>query len=202
MSDVENEPGMGNGGRRILDGMKNPAAGMPSSASRPDGCETEWEEETEGIRRFNLRRIVAFEMDDELYGADIGEVAEILEMVPIMPLPNVPAYILGLVNLRGSIVPVIDLRIRFGLAHKGFDQDSRIIILNAGNLTVGIVVDRLWELLRLDPGAFQPPPVTAAKIDHEYFKEVASVQGRMLIVLDIQRLLTETARKPQQGSSS
>jgi purine-binding chemotaxis protein CheW len=197
MPDVANEPGMGNGGQRIPDGTKNPAAGMPRSAGRTD----EWEEETEGIRRFNLRRIVAFEMDDELYGADIGEVAEILEMVPIMPLPNVPAFILGLVNLRGKIVPVIDLRIRFGLVHKGFDHDSRIIILNAGDLTVGVVVDRLWELLRLDPGAFQPPPVTAAKIDHEYFKEVASVQGRMLIVLDIRRLLTETARKPQQGSS-
>jgi purine-binding chemotaxis protein CheW len=197
MPDLASEPGMGNGGRRLIDDTKNPAAVMPRSAGRID----EWEEETEGIRRFNLRRIVAFEMDDELYGADIGEVAEILEMVPIMPLPNVPAYILGLVNLRGKIVPMIDLRIRFGLVHKGFDQESRIIILNAGDLTVGVVVDRLWELLRLDPGAFQPPPVTAAKIDHEYFKEVASVQGRMLIVLDIYRLLTETARKPQQGSS-
>jgi purine-binding chemotaxis protein CheW len=197
MPDLASEPGMGNGGRRLIDDTKNPAAVMPRSAGRID----EWEEETEGIRRFNLRRVVAFEMDDELYGADIGEVAEILEMVPIMPLPNVPAYILGLVNLRGKIVPMIDLRIRFGLVHKGFDQESRIIILNAGDLTVGVVVDRLWELLRLDPGAFQPPPVTAAKIDHEYFKEVASVQGRMLIVLDIYRLLTETARKPQQGSS-
>lgn len=198
MPDVAKEPGMGNGGRRILDGMKNPAAGMPRSASRPD----EWEDETEGIRRFNLRRIVAFEMDDELYGAEIREVAEILEMVPIMPLPRVPAFILGLVNLRGAIVPVIDLRIRFGLAHKGFDINSRIIILKAEHLIVGIVVDRLWELLRLDPSAFQPPPPDVVKIDPEYFKEVTSIQGRMLIVLDIHRLLTETARKPQQGSSS
>ena len=141
-------------------------------------------------------------MDDELYGADIGEVAEILEMVPIMPLPNVPAFILGLVNLRGAIVPVIDLRIQFGLAHKGFDINSRIIILKAEQLIVGIVVDRLWELLRLDPSAFQPPPPDVAKIDPEYFKEVTSVQGRMLIALDIHRLLSGTARKPQQGSSS
>jgi purine-binding chemotaxis protein CheW len=163
--------------------------------------EDEWEDETEGIRRFNLRRIIAFEMDDELYGAYIGEVAEIIEMVPIMPLPNVPAFILGLVNLRGAIVPVIDLRIRFGLAHKGFDINSRIIILKAEQLIVGIVVDRLWELLRIDPSAFQPPPPDVAKIDPEYFKEVTSIQGRMLIMLDIHRLLTETARKPQQGAS-
>jgi len=161
-----------------------------------NGRADEWEGDV-AIRKLNLRKIVAFEMDDELYGADISEVAEILEMIPIMRLPNVPAFILGLVNLRGAIVPVIDLRIRFELAHKEFDADSRIIILKAEHLIVGIIVDRLRELLRLDPSAFQPPPNDVAKIDPEYFKEVAPVQGRMLIVLDIKRLLTETANKMQ-----
>jgi len=193
MPDSINEPDTGSREQGIIDGANRLTVTMPRSAKWTD----EGEDETEGIRKFNLRRIVAFEMDDELYGADIGEVAEILDMVPIVPLPNVPAFILGLVNLRGAIVPVIDLRIRFGLARKEPDGSSRIIILKAERLVVGIIVDRLQELLRLDPGIFQPPPNAVAKIDPEYFKEVASVQGRMLIVLDIKRLLTETARKRQ-----
>lgn len=193
MSEMAHEDEMGHGKRLIADGAENRTAAAPRTVGELDA----WEEE--GSRRLNLRRIVAFELDDELYGADIGETAEIIRMVSIMPLPNVPAFILGLVNLRSAIVPVIDLRIRFGLAHKELDHDSRIIILNAGNLVVGIVVDRLWELLRLDPGVFQPPPSTLAKIDHEYFKHIASVKGRMLIVLDIEKLLTDTASKLQQG---
>jgi len=195
MPDVVNEPGMAAGGQGIPGEMNRHTVNMPCTAKSTD----EWEDETEGIGRFDLRRIVAFEMDDELYGADIGEVSEILEIVPIMPLPNVPTFVLGLVNLRGALVPVIDLRIRFGLAHNEFDHNSRIIVLNAGQLIVGIVVDRLWELLRLDPGTFQPPPATLTKIDHEYFKDVANVKGRMIIVLDIGKLVTDTAKKRQQG---
>lgn len=155
----------------------------------------EWENQIERKRKLHLRRIIAFEMDDELYGADIAEVAEILDMVPIMPLPNLPEFVLGVANLRGTILPVIDLRIRFGLSQKQFDDNSRIIVLTTEHLVAGIVVDRLWELLRLDQEAFQPPPPDVAKIDPEYFKEVTPVKGRMLIVLDTKRLLIETSKK-------
>lgn len=164
-------------------------------ANPSPGCDDYEEDEFEGIRKFSLRRVVAFEMDGELYGVDIGEVAEILEMTPIMPLPNVPSYILGLINLRGAIMPVIDLRVRFGLAHES-SVTNRIIILKADQLIVGIIVDRIRELLRLDPGTFQPPPHAVAKIDAQYFKEVTPVQGDMLIILDSRRLVSDTARKP------
>jgi len=163
--------------------------------SEPPVTDEEWEDHLETRRKLNLRRIIAFEMDDELYGADIAEVAEILDMAPIMPLPNVPEFVLGVANLRGTILPVIDLRIRFGLSLRSFDDNSRIIVLTAGQFLVGIVVDRLWELLRLDQEGFQPPPPDVAKIDAEYFKEVTQVKGRMLIVLDINRLLFETSKK-------
>jgi purine-binding chemotaxis protein CheW len=156
-----------------------------------------WDDEREVKRSHHVRRIIAFEMDDELYGADIAEVVEILEVLPCMPLPNVPEYVLGVANLRGTIVPIIDLRIRFGLVHKDFSDNSRFIVLKAGKLIAGIVVDRLWELLRLDQSVFQPPPHDVAKINPEYFKEVTPVKGRMLIVLDIRRLLSETSKELQ-----
>jgi len=156
--------------------------------------EEEWEDQVESKRKLHLRRIIAFELDDELYGADIAEVAEILDMAPIMPLPNVPEFVLGVANLRGTILPVIDLRIQFCLSHKPFDDNSRIIVLTDEQFVAGIVVDHLWELLRLDQDSFQPPPPDVAKIYPEYFKEVAPVRGRMLIVLDIKRLLIETSK--------
>lgn len=135
------------------------------------------------------RKVVTFELDDELYGADIEDVAEIMELTAIRPLPNVPELVLGLINLRGTIMPVIDLGIRFGLNRKPWDEESRIIVMKSGSLLVGIVVNRMWELLRLPPEAFQPPPPDVAKIDAEYFKEVSEVHGRMLIVLDMGKIL-------------
>lgn len=149
----------------------------------------------ERIKNLNLRKIVAFELDNELYGANIDEVGEIMSIIPITPVPNVPDFVLGLINLRGSIIPVIDLRVRFNLNRRELNFDSRIIIFNVKNLVVGIVVDRMWELLRLSAEAFQPPPSDVAKIDAGYFKEVVQVKDRMLIILDIGKFLIETARR-------
>ena len=153
------------------------------------------EDEFEGRRhKFNLRKIVAFELDQELYGADIADVAEMMPMQSIMPLPNVEEHVLGLINLRGSIVPVIDLRIIFGLTCNPLGLESRIIIMCANELLVGMLADRMWELLRLPPDAFQPPPADASKAQAEFFKEVGQINDRMLVVLDIKKILAKTAR--------
>jgi purine-binding chemotaxis protein CheW len=157
-------------------------------------------EESNDIRELTFKRIITFELDRETYGAEIGEVAEIMEMAPIMPLPRVPAFILGLVNLRGAIVPIIDLRVRFGLDQKAWSRDSRIIIMKEKNLLVGVAVDSMWESLKLPEDSFQPPPQGVAKIDAEYFKEICSVKGRMVCVLDIKKILSDTAAKSALGS--
>ena len=140
-----------------------------------------------------LRRIISFELDDELYGADIHEVAEIMEMTPIMPLPNTRASVLGLINLRGATVPVIDLRLEFGLNVKPCTPDTRIIIMKHSNLLVGVVVDRMWELLRIAAGDLQPVPPGVASIHPRFFRGVCSVTKHMLVLLDMGRILTETA---------
>lgn len=169
---------------------------IPNSQFQIESVEfEEWVDEFERRQKNNLRKIVAFELDNELYGVDIEEVSEVIRMVAIRPVPNVETFILGLINLRGKIVPVIDLGIRFQLNQKPTHLDNRIIIVKKEDLLVGVVVDRMEELLRLPADAFQPPPPDVARIDPEYLKEVIEINDRMLIVLDMRKILNETARR-------
>ena len=159
---------------------------------------------------FGARKIISFVLDDELFGAEIDEVAEIMEMTTIMPIPNVADFVVGLINLRGTIVPVVDLRARFGLNRNAWTVDSRIVIMKEKNLLVGVVVDRMWESLRLPEDAFQPAPEGVAKMDAEYFREICTARGRMVSILDIAKILADTAAKssgegrtePLEGLSS
>lgn len=151
---------------------------------------------------FVYKRIISFNLGDEFYGADIGDVAEIMEMAPIMPIPNVPQFILGLINLRGTIVPVVDLRARFGLGLKAWTPESRIIIMKEKNLLVGVVVDSMWESMKLAEEVFQPVPHGVANVDAGYFRDICSVRGRMVSVLDIGKILTDTALKSLVSGSA
>ncbi len=144
---------------------------------------------------FGARKIISFVLDDELFGAEIDEVAEIMEMTAIMPIPNVADFVLGLINLRGTIVPVVDLRSRFGLNQRAWTVDSRIVIMKERNLLVGVVVDSMWESLRLPKDAFQPAPQGVAKMDAEYFREVCVAKGRMVSVLDIAKIIADTSAR-------
>lgn len=156
--------------------------------------------ETEAPERpTNLRKIIAFDFADELYGVDIQYVGAILLVSPIMPIPNVSNFVLGLINLRGSLLPLIDLRIKFGLKALALTPESRVVVLENSDLKVGMIVDRVWELLRLPPESFQPAPPGVAKIDPQYFQEVCSIDGRMLIVLNVEKLLVETAAGAESG---
>jgi purine-binding chemotaxis protein CheW len=112
-----------------------------------------------------------------------------------MPIPNVANFVVGLINLRGTIVPVVDLRARFGLNRNAWTVDSRIVIMKEKNLLVGVVVDSMWESLRLPKDAFQPAPEGVAKMDAEYFREICTARGRMVSILDIAKILADTAAK-------
>jgi len=148
---------------------------------------------SEKIKSVNLRKVIAFDLGNELYGVNIGYVSSIMQPRSVMPLPNVPDFVLGLINLRGSLLPLIDLRVKFNLDIQPLNDDSRVVILESGNYRVGLLVDKVWELLRMDADAFQPAPADVAKIDKDYFLEVCPVEERMLIVLDIAVLLNDTA---------
>lgn len=149
--------------------------------------------DSEKIKNISARKVIAFNLGDELYGVDIGYVSSIMQPQPAMPLPNVPDFILGMINLRGSLLPLIDLRIKFNLDIRPLTEDSRIVVMDSEDFRVGLLVDKVWELLRLAQDVFQPAPADVAKIDRDYFLEVCPVEEQMLIVLDIAVLLNDTA---------
>mgnify|MGYP000845337818 FL=1 len=141
----------------------------------------------------STRRIISFILDKEIFGVEMGEVAEIMEMTPIMPIPNVPEFVLGLINLRGTIVPVVDLRTLFQMSCGPLTSHSRIVIMKHDNLLIGVIVDSMWESLRLSQDLFQPPPHSLAKIDAQYFKDISLVHGRVVSVLDISKIISDTS---------
>jgi purine-binding chemotaxis protein CheW len=145
--------------------------------------------------RLDLRRLMAFELGDELYGVSAAGVAEIREPLPLMPVPNVPSHILGLANLRGTVMPVIDLRRRFGFEAKADTPDHRLIILKGPGYAAALRVDSVYGLARLPQTDFQPAPPGVARVAPEYYSQIATLDGRMLIELNVRELLSDTALK-------
>lgn len=148
----------------------------------------------EAEREQALRRLVAFELGDDVYGVPITQVAEIRETLAVTPLPNAADHVLGLANLRGVVLPVIDLRRRFQLPLKPEGPDNRLIVLKGSEYLVGVWVDAARGLERLPQASFQPAPPDVARIDQEYYEQVTTLDdGRILIELDVQRLVADTA---------
>lgn len=146
----------------------------------------------QGRTRLDLRRLMAFELGDELYGVSAADVAEIREPLPLMPVPNAPSHILGLINLRGTVMPVIDLRRMFDFEVKADMPDNRLIILKGPGYAVALRVDRVYGLARLPQTDFQPAPPGVARIAPAYYGQIAVLDGRMLIELNVRELLSDT----------
>lgn len=139
----------------------------------------------------DVRRLLVFELSGELYSVPATDVAEIREPLTLTPMPNVPPHVLGLVNLRGTILPVIDLRHKFGFAPGPGRPDNRLIILKGPNYSVALLADSVRGLARLPRAEFQAAPPGVAHIAPEYYDQVAVVDGRMLIELNIRALLAD-----------
>lgn len=134
-------------------------------------------------------QLVIFRLNKEEYGLPITKVQEINRLVPITKLPQTPAFVEGIINLRGRIIPIIDLRKRFQLAAKESDDDSRIIIVEVSGQTVGVIVDSVAEVVRILRAEVEPPP-PAFILDAKFIEGVGKVEDRLLILLNIDRILT------------
>ena len=136
-----------------------------------------------------ILQIVTFKLGNEEYAVDILKVQEINRVVEITSIPNAPSYVEGVINLRGKVIPVINLRKKFGLDSKEMDSQSRIMVVDIGS-TVGLIVDSVSEVLRLSSDTIEPPPpMTAGNGSSEYIKGVGKLADRLLILLDIEKLL-------------
>ena len=112
-------------------------------------------------------------------------------MGEITRVPQTPNYIKGLINLRNTVIPIVDLRLRFGLQQNEPDEDTRIMVMNVRDKTVGIIVDAVSEVLRVGHEQIAPPPPTIAGLGREYLTGLAKLEQRLLILLDIDKILGE-----------
>ncbi len=137
-------------------------------------------------------QLVTFGVGDELFAIDILAVQEINRMMTITRVPQSPDCLEGVINLRGRIIPVVDLRKRFGLDVTEHGQDSRIIVIEVRGCVLGFIVDRVNEVLRVDSAVVDAPPPMAGGIGGEYVRGVAKLDKRLVILLDLERLFGDS----------
>jgi purine-binding chemotaxis protein CheW len=136
-----------------------------------------------------ILQLVTFTLGNEEYAVDILKVQEINRMKEITRVPNSPPYVEGVINLRGKVIPVVNLRKKFGLAEKDNDEQSRIMIMDIQGITMGLVVDSVSEVLRVPSDIVEPTPPMASNISTEFIKGIAKLEDRLIILLDMDRLL-------------
>ncbi len=142
-----------------------------------------------GSESGELLQLVSFNIGSEEFGVDILKVQEINRMVEITRVPQAPHYVEGVINLRGKVIPIVDLRKRFNLEVKEADKNTRIVVVDIGGNIMGMVVDSVSEVLRLPSNTIEPPPEIAAGINSEYIKGVAKLEDRLLIFLDLSKVI-------------
>lgn len=138
----------------------------------------------------DILQLVSFRIGNEEFAVDILKVNEIIRILDITKIPNSPAHVAGVVNLRGKVIPVVELRVKMGLPLIENDSNTRIIVVELNNKTVGFKVDLVNEVLRIPKAITENPPELATGINSEYITSVAKIENRLLILLDLDRLLT------------
>ena len=135
---------------------------------------------------------LTFRLGAEEYGIDILRVQEIRSYEKPTTIANAPEHLKGVVNLRGVIVPIIDLRIKLGVGEVRYDHLTVVIVLNIGDRVVGVVVDGVSDVLTLEPSQLRPVPALDSNFDPDHILAIGSVDERMLILLDIEKFLSDT----------
>jgi purine-binding chemotaxis protein CheW len=137
-----------------------------------------------------VQEYLTFTLGKEEYGVDILKVQEIRGYETPTALANAPAYIKGVVNLRGTIVPIVDMRIKFNLGESTYDQFTVVIILSVAGRVVGVVVDGVSDVIGLTADQMRPAPEFSASFDTRYITGLGTIDERMLILIDIEKLMS------------
>ncbi len=143
----------------------------------------------EHIKAEDELQLVTFRLASEEYGLPITKVQEINRLLPVTKLPQTPSFMEGIINLRGRIIPVIDLRKRFRLPITDHNDDTRIIVVEISGQTVGVTVDEVTEVVRLSMADVEAPPASTV-VESRYINGVGKINDRLIILLDIDQVLT------------
>jgi purine-binding chemotaxis protein CheW len=140
-------------------------------------------------------QFLTFTLDGERYAVEISRVREVLEFTTCNRVPRTPAHVRGMINLRGSVVPVIDLRLKLGLSATERTLDTCVIItevrVEGEGLVLGALADSVQEVIELDPAAIVPPPRMGTRVDTRYLRGIGKRDDQFLLVLDIERVLSD-----------
>jgi purine-binding chemotaxis protein CheW len=136
------------------------------------------------------RQLVVFALASEAYGVDINTVREIIRMQEITFVPNAPDFVEGVINLRGRVIPIVDLRKRFGLTVTEQTADSRIVVVDIAGENIGVIVDAVMEVMRVAGDAIEPASSVITTEDSYYMQGIAKLGERLLILLDLERVLS------------
>ncbi len=142
-----------------------------------------------------LLQLVSFNLGKEEFAVDILKIQEINRMVEITKVPKSPEFVEGVINLRGKVIPIIDLRKRFNLPGSENTKQTRIVVVDIDNKVVGLVVDAVSEVLRLPTNTVEPPPPIVAGIDSEYISGVGKLEDRLLILPELDKVLSKDEKK-------
>ncbi len=147
-------------------------------------------EETLKNEHDEILQLVSFKIGSEEFGVDILTVQEINRMLQITTVPNTNSFIEGVINLRGKVIPVVDLRSKFGVSKKEHDKNTRIVVVELSNKTVGFIVDEVSEVLRIPKSITEPPPEMVSGINSEFITAVGKLEDRLIILLDLEKTLS------------
>lgn len=137
-----------------------------------------------------LLQLVTFNIGHEEFGVDILKVQEIIRTVQITKVPNAPHFVDGVINLRGKVIPIVNLRVKLSMGKKNIDKDTRIIVIDLSGKIIGFVVDSVSEVIRIDSSITEPPPPMISSFHTDYITCVAKLENRLLILLDLNKVFS------------
>ena len=147
----------------------------------------------DGLRADSDGKYLTFVLDEEDYGISILKVKEIIGMMPITPVPRTPVFVKGVINLRGKVIPVVDLRLKFGMEEIDYTERTCIIVVEiageGSHVLTGLVVDAVSEVLNIKADNIEAPPAFGAKLNTDYILGMAKIEGGIKILLDIDRVM-------------
>ncbi|UTR15077.1 chemotaxis protein CheW [Salipaludibacillus sp. LMS25] len=134
-------------------------------------------------------KVIVFQLKDEEYGVEVEQVRSIERVQYITRVPSTPDFVEGVINLRGVVTPIIDLRKRFNIEGINHSETTRVIIVTVGNMEVGLVVDAANDVIDIPKSAVEPPPEVVGGLEAEYIRGVAKLEKRLLILLNLDKVL-------------
>ncbi len=147
-------------------------------------------EATKGSYTDEIFQLVTFQLGNEEFAVNILNIQGINRMVQITQIPNAPEFVEGIINLRGKVIPIVDLRKRLGMDDRDYDNATRFIVVEFSHRVIGFIVDSVHEVLRINKNIIEPAPQMVAGIDADYITGVAKLEDRLLIMLDLEKVLT------------